>query len=213
MEKSIENIWKEGFLQSDALIVPKVNDLYNQKSQHTVDKLLRMGKNNVIAILAGASIILIVSILADTPYTGIFIFLQFVWLIWYSRRQALKIEQIDKGKTSYEYIKAVNQCLHKMISGYAKVYRFFYPTFILAFALGMWESNIGQILFEKVLEEFPNMKLWRGVPVYWMAAVLLLAALMGIFAGRISRWDIRVIYGPVLKKLEELETEMEELRA
>ena len=28
MEKSIESIWKEGFLKSDALVAPKLNDLY-----------------------------------------------------------------------------------------------------------------------------------------------------------------------------------------
>jgi len=38
MEKSIETIWKEGFLESDALVAPKLNDLYNQKSIHIVDK-------------------------------------------------------------------------------------------------------------------------------------------------------------------------------
>ena len=31
MEKSIESIWKQGFLNSDALVAPKLNNLYNQK--------------------------------------------------------------------------------------------------------------------------------------------------------------------------------------
>jgi hypothetical protein len=31
MEKSIENIWKEGFLKNDALVAPTLNNLYNQK--------------------------------------------------------------------------------------------------------------------------------------------------------------------------------------
>jgi hypothetical protein len=30
MEKSIETIWKEGFLKNDALIAPKINNLYTQ---------------------------------------------------------------------------------------------------------------------------------------------------------------------------------------
>ena len=29
MEKSIETIWKEGFLEKDVLLAPKLNDLYN----------------------------------------------------------------------------------------------------------------------------------------------------------------------------------------
>jgi hypothetical protein len=37
MEKSIETIWKQGFLNDDALVAPKLNDLYNQKSTHIID--------------------------------------------------------------------------------------------------------------------------------------------------------------------------------
>ena len=60
MEKSIEEIWKNGFLQNEALVAPKVNDLYNQKSKNIVDKLLQMGQMNIYAILIGAFIILFV---------------------------------------------------------------------------------------------------------------------------------------------------------
>ena len=50
MEKSIETIWREGFLKEDALIVPKLNDLYNQKSQQLIEKLIRMhGKRPISA--------------------------------------------------------------------------------------------------------------------------------------------------------------------
>jgi len=51
MEKSIENIWKEGFLKNDALVVPKINNLYDQKSIHIIDKFKRMFKINLIAIV------------------------------------------------------------------------------------------------------------------------------------------------------------------
>ena len=31
MEKTIEAVWKEGFVDDDALVAPKLNDLYNHK--------------------------------------------------------------------------------------------------------------------------------------------------------------------------------------
>ena len=52
MERSIETIWKEGFLKSDALIAPKLNDLYNQKSIGIVDKFRRMYRMNIIGLIA-----------------------------------------------------------------------------------------------------------------------------------------------------------------
>ena len=71
MERSIENIWKEGFLKSDALVAPKINNLYNQKSIHIIDKFKRMFKINLIAIIAFSFIFLIVSF-----FVGIF----FAWI-------------------------------------------------------------------------------------------------------------------------------------
>ena len=47
MEKSIETIWNKGFLDSDTLVVPKLNNLYNKKSKTITDKLKRMMKINI----------------------------------------------------------------------------------------------------------------------------------------------------------------------
>jgi len=61
MEKSIESIWKEGFLKSDALVAPKVNNLYTQKSIHVIDKFKRMFRINLIAIVVFSFVFLIIS--------------------------------------------------------------------------------------------------------------------------------------------------------
>lgn len=52
MLKSIEAIWKEGFLKNDALLAPKLNNLYNKKSIDIVDKFKRMYEINRIGIVA-----------------------------------------------------------------------------------------------------------------------------------------------------------------
>src|SRR5690606_41129096 len=54
MENSIETIWKEGFLHEENLVVPRVNDLYNRKSIHLVDRLKRRLRFNLIMILVFA---------------------------------------------------------------------------------------------------------------------------------------------------------------
>ena len=81
MEKSIENIWKEGFLKSDALIAPKINNLYTQKSIHIIDKFKRMFKINLIAIVAFSFIFLIVSFFIGIPITGIIFFVTLTVLV------------------------------------------------------------------------------------------------------------------------------------
>ena len=51
MEKSIESIWKQGFLDNNAMVAPKLNNLYNQKSIHIIDKFKRMFKINLNALV------------------------------------------------------------------------------------------------------------------------------------------------------------------
>ena len=79
MERSIENIWKEGFLKSDALVAPKINNLYNQKSIHIIDKFKRMFKINLIAIIVFSFVFLIISFFVSIKYYFFFLSLRFLF--------------------------------------------------------------------------------------------------------------------------------------
>jgi len=46
MEKSIEKIWSQGFLDEGALVAPKINKLYEAKSINTIEKFKRMYHKN-----------------------------------------------------------------------------------------------------------------------------------------------------------------------
>ena len=81
MERSIENIWKEGFLKSDALVAPTINNLYTKKSIHIIDKFKRMFKINLIAIVAFSFIFLIASFFVGIPITGILFFMTLTVLV------------------------------------------------------------------------------------------------------------------------------------
>ncbi len=81
MDKSIETIWKEGFLKNDALIAPKLNDIYNQKSLDIVEQFKRMYKLNQIGILVFAIIIIPISYIAKMLYMGIPVALLFIFTL------------------------------------------------------------------------------------------------------------------------------------
>ena len=51
-----------------------------------------------------------------------------------------------------------------------------------------------------------------GMPVYWILSMLLIIILLAIFGGRIYKWDLNIVYGRIIKKLDELITDMEDLR-
>lgn len=218
MEKSIENIWKEGFLKSDALIAPKINNLYTQKSIHIIDKFKRMFKINLIAIVAFSFIFLIVTFFIGIPITGIVFFITLTVLVLINKRLLNGLESIDKGGSSYEYLKAFNQWIKKQVAVNRRIATFLYPIIFGSLILGFWFKDakgifLGERLVHKILINFPDTYLIAGIPLIGIAIVVIILGLLAFFGGRIYQWDLNLVYGSVFKKLEELMADIESLRS
>ncbi|MBD1261363.1 hypothetical protein HZY62_12230 [Maribacter polysiphoniae] len=218
MEKSIENIWKEGFLKSDALVAPKINNLYNQKSIHIIDKFKRMFKINLIAIVAFSFAFLIVSFLIGIPITGILFFVTLSVLVFINRKLLNDLGKIDFGISSYQYLKAFNQWKNKQVSINEKISKLLYPIIFISLILGFWFKDaegmpLGERLVNEILVGFPDTYLIFGIPLIGIFMVLLIIALLFHFGGRIYKWDVNIVYGRVFKKLDELMADIESLRS
>lgn len=212
MEKSIEAIWKEGFLKNNEHVVPKINDLYNRKSQNTVDKLMKIGKINLQAISVSAVIILIITIFVGLPYMGISLFILLSWVVVYGRRKAKSIKEIDKSLSSYQYLKEIDNWIKGVITGYTKMYRFLYPAIFLIFTFGLWMSKYRKEMFDDMIFKSPDLFLIFDLPGIWVIGVLIFAGVLSLLAGPIYKFDLNLVYGRVFKKLAELLADMEELR-
>jgi len=217
MEKSIEDIWKEGFLKSDALVAPKINNLYNQKSIHIIDKFKRMFKINLIAIVAFSFVFLIVSYFVGIPITGAIFFVTLTVLVIINKRLLDGLEKIDKGVSSYQYLKAFNQWIQQQVSINKRFSTFLYPIIFLSMIIGFWYKNaegtpLGERLVSEVLYGFPDIYLIQGIPLIAIIVIILIVGLLAIFGGRIYQWDLNLVYGRVFKKLEELMADIEELK-
>ena len=213
MKKSIESIWKEGFLESDTLIAPKLNDLYNQKSKHIVDKFKRMYKINLIVIFVSTVLMLVVLTLVGAPYFGVFVFLLFNSLVVIGKKELNKLEEIETGANSYQYLKAFDAWLKGLISDFTLIYRFFFPLFFLGSFLKFWFSSEGETFFNNIIKNNPDIYLIFGLPLFWFLGVLIFAVLLGGFGGVLFKIDMKLGYGRIMKKLKNLIADMEELRA
>lgn len=215
MEKSIENIWKDGFLKSDSLVAPKVNDLYHQKSKHVVEQLRRMFRNNLIIIMIASVVFLMCFIYTGVPLAGFLVFALLSWLVYYSRKFAQSLEKIDSGMSSYRYLKAFDSGLKDIISKFIRINRFFYPVIITVVCLGILYSTpkpfLEQAIIDIIIERKDPYTMY-GLPVFYLLGVIVYAGLFGVFAGHVYRYDVKLIYGRVLKKLREILADMEELR-
>ncbi len=217
MEKSIEDIWKEGFLKSDALVAPKINNLYNQKSIHVIDKFKRMFKINLIAIVAFSFIFLIITFFNGMLITGIVFFVVLTVLVIINKRLLNGLEKIDKGVSSYQYLKAFNEWIKKQVSINKRFATFMYPIIFLSMIIGLWFIDaegipLGERLVGEVLYGFPDIYLIQGIPLIAIIVIILIVGLLAFSGGRIYQWDLNLVYGRVFKKLEELMTDIEELK-
>lgn len=210
MEKSIENIWKEGFLNEDALIAPKVNNLYNRKSIHIIEKFKKMFLINIWGIAIGSLLLFIASYFAGALLAGSIVLTMMCWVAYTAYCELQALERIDKGQSSYTFLKSFQDWIAKCIERYGKMYRIVYPASILVFYFGIWFSDM--FAHKREIVAASTNDLVFGLHIHTTIIVIIMAVLMSIFSKAIHRKDVKTIYGGILKKLDSALAEMEELK-
>jgi hypothetical protein len=148
---------------------------------------------------------------------GIGFFLTLSIIVIVNRKLSGGLDKIDKSESSYHYIKAFDKWMKQQVSVNRIMARFYYPLFFLSIVLGFWFYHIngkqlGESITNKLILDYPGIDLIFGVPLYIFLAVILIMGLFSYLGGRIYNWDLKVVYGGVLRKLEEIIADMEELR-
>lgn len=211
MEQSIESMWKEGFLKEDALVAPKVNDIYNKKSTHLIEKFQRMFRNNIWGIVIGASLLFIGAYFAGALLAGSIVFIMLLYVAYTAHQDMKALEKIDKGQSSYAFLKSFRDWIAQSVDRYGKMYRVVYPVLILTFYFGLWFSDVFAGTRELVTERTTD--LIFGMHTYTTILMIVFAAAMSFFSKAIHRRDIKIIYGGIIDKLDRALAEMEELSA
>ncbi|MGB1268987.1 MAG: hypothetical protein ACPG45_04560 [Flavobacteriaceae bacterium] len=217
MEKSIETIWKEGFLKDDALVAPKLNDLYNQKSIDIVEKFKRMYRINIIAIGLFSVLIIPVSYITKMIYMGIPVAILFITMTFIAQKFSKQLHNISKNKSSYDYLSSFNKWVQDMIAVNSKLSTFMYPYIFTAMVIGFWFIDLngttgGTLFVNGFISEFPNTTLVNGFPILLLIPYFISIGILAFFGGRIGRWDINLVYGGILSRLKDLLSDMEDLK-
>jgi hypothetical protein len=212
MKNSIETIWKEGFLNEKSLVVPKINDLYNQKSKDLVDKMERMYRINLIAIVTMSIVFPIVYYFLDVIWQGVAASILLLLTAWYSKRQKRSFKTLDHGASSLDYLKSFDRSLKDVLSKGEKILRFSYPLYFLIAMSTIWSAWNKGVLTSKMYQKFPDVIFIGSVPLFALIIAGVATLLMFYFSARIYRWDVRLVYGRVFRKLEETIAEMEKLK-
>jgi hypothetical protein len=118
MEKSIEQIWKNGFLNED-LSIPKIKSLYNQKSISIVENIINKFKKQIMLLIPFGILVFIFNIILDNDNAilwGIISAIPCFGLFILGRRQLKAIKEIDYKSNSHDYLISVNKQINKIRS-------------------------------------------------------------------------------------------------
>ena len=213
MKNSIEQIWKEGFLNEKSLVAPKVNDLYNQKSKHLVDKIKRMFRVNLIVIVIMSIVFPIIHYFLDAIWQGAAASILLLLTAWYNKRLMHRIKTLDQGATSLDYLKSFDRWLKDVLSKSEKLVRFFYPLYFLIAISTVWSAwSKQEELILKTHQKFQDLIFIGNIPLFALIIVGVATLMMFYFSDKIYKWDVRLMYGRVFDKLEETIAEMEKLK-
>jgi hypothetical protein len=213
MKKSIETIWKEGFLNEKSLVAPKINDLYNQKSKHVVDKMKRTFRINLIIVITFSIVIPIIYYFVGVIWHGVAASVLILVTTWYGKMQMNGLNALDQGATSLDYLKSFDRWLKNVFSRSEKIARIYYTLcFVIAISTmgAAWNEN--EELVSATHRKFPGLIFIGGIPLVALIIGGVATLLMFYFSDRIYRWDVRLMYGGVFDKLEETIAEMETLK-
>ena len=74
-------------------------------------------------------------------------------------------------------------------------------------------QRVGDHAVNKLLLTYPDLNLLFGIPIIGIIGVLLIVGILIFLAGRIYEWDLKIVYGRVFNKLDEIIADIKELRA
>ena len=140
--------------------------------------------------------------------------MSFKCLIW---GEETRSECAETSDNSYQYLRSFNGWIKEMVSFNTKMSRYLYPFVFLSVVMGFWFGSFGgdipgEIFVNSLLEDYPNMYLVFGIPLLMLAAAIFMISILAFFGGRIGNWDINLVYGGIIKKLDRMMSEMEELK-
>lgn len=217
MKKSFESIWTEGFIDEKSLMAPQINNLYNRKSLDVIESYKLMFKRNIKGLFFGSIIMLLVSFLVGLKYMGIPMFFMLNAMVLVDKRLLVRLNKIDNKDSCYDYLLMLKKWILLKTEANIVMARILYPVVFISLLLGFWFMNIegqnlGELVIQRLLEIFPDLSLIFGFPTIGIIIILLIVASLIILAKRLYTYDIKVVYGRVLAKIDELIKEIEELR-
>lgn len=202
MKTSIESIWKEGIHLNAETIAPRIANLYEKRSKQVVAKLQRRLRFEVKALIPLTLAIPLMNwVFGNDLWSSI---PAMIWcLVWYfiARNQTEKMLAVDATENCQAYLRSFREKLWTGFKFYEKVLWTGLPLFMLPLTIYTYYNNLDKNLGEILGNGWEASNLW----------IFLSVPLFTVFGIWMTRVSLKLTYGRLLRRLDDLIGELETL--
>ncbi|CAM4211013.1 hypothetical protein [Gillisia hiemivivida] len=199
MEKSIENIWKEGFESNKSFKLPLVKDLYTSKSNLIIDKIKSTSKWDNISLIPMAIFLFGLFTYLDKLLLGIYVGALILSLFFLNKKMLKRVDAFNPNSNTYQYLINYDAQLKAIQKFYTKLLAIGPTVFIIP---AYWMYFQGT----PVMSGFMGLDIYFQILIIGVTAVLLSG--LGVLSYKLST---HLFYGKLITRIEEIINDMQEL--
>lgn len=204
MEKSIEKIWNDAFIDENALITPKINDLYNQKSKSIIAKIKRTYEIDNKGLIPIAIISVIITAFNDKLIIGLYGAFLIMCLYFFNRSLLSKFKHIDIKSDNLTYLKSYKEVINSVMKATKKMFLFAIPIAVMSiFGLDFFLKEFS-FLSKFITEDHTTLQI--------VGILLLMSVCLTAFVTIVYAVTTKLVYGRLISKLDEIIKEIENLK-
>jgi hypothetical protein len=150
MGKSIENIWKSGYVNKQ-FILPEIEKMYNQKSISYVEKMIAGFKWEVYILIPATALIFLFNIWLENDNSILWgIISSIPSLIWFflGKEQLKSLKKLDYLLCSYDYLVSIRAKLISIRKYNKNLAIFSVPIFLFPLLLYTYYNQEGKMIGE-----------------------------------------------------------------
>ena len=204
MEKSIEKIWNESFIKEEALIAPKINNLYNQKSKSIISKIKRTYEIDNKGLIPMAIIVAIGMTLFSEAIIGFYGAFLIVCLYFFNNNLLKKFKAIDVTSDNLTYLKKYKSIINIIMKATKKLFVFAIPLAVLSIFALSFSIKENSFLSKFISSDTSFLKI--------IAVGLLVAFVVSIIGRIVYTISTKILYAGLISKLDAIIIEMEDLK-
>lgn len=204
MEKSIEKIWNDAFIDEQSLIAPKINDIYNQKSKSIINKIKRTYEFDNKGLLTIAGIVLIGGILLSETIIGLYGTFLILSLYFFNSRLLKRFDKIDIQSDNLSYIKNYRSVIKSVTGATKKLFVFAIPLAVLSIFIVAFYVKETSFL-SRFISKDTTLLQFIGVGI-------IIAISLSIISRIAFKISTKILYGTLVSKLDDTIKELEALK-